>query len=282
MATYVTSDIHGCMRSLDALLDHVSLGEKDELWVLGDLADRGDSSADVIRWAVDAGSNVHFLMGNHDLMLQAAVDETSGDFWPGIVGDWAYNGGLGTWDQLLQETTDEWRQEKLLPFLLGMGSTARVEAGGRAWQLVHAGFDPDRYGVVQDPVETGFVQVEDFGAQRKDDLLWIRNEWLFSPKPAPVATVHGHTPTYSWRRPAKVFGEAGLEVTGRRGEPLVVLNRVNVDCGCCWGGRLCLLRLDDQTYSLADARGRLRATDVPLSPLADDETTAGDESPADA
>lgn len=41
MAVYVTSDAHGHVRALDEVLERVSLGAGDELYVLGDLIDRG-------------------------------------------------------------------------------------------------------------------------------------------------------------------------------------------------------------------------------------------------
>ena len=48
MAVYVTSDAHGHVRALDEVLERVSLGASDELYVLGDLIDRGPDPLGVV------------------------------------------------------------------------------------------------------------------------------------------------------------------------------------------------------------------------------------------
>lgn len=42
MARYVVSDLHGCYNKFTELLRLVRFSDKDELYIIGDIFDRGD------------------------------------------------------------------------------------------------------------------------------------------------------------------------------------------------------------------------------------------------
>lgn len=68
----VIGDIHGCYQSFRKILKKSKFKEaKDQLWLTGDLVNRGPESADVIRHLMDLGDRVHTVLGNHDLHLLA-------------------------------------------------------------------------------------------------------------------------------------------------------------------------------------------------------------------
>ena len=72
MATWVIGDIHGCWRTLERLLETIEwTAARDELWLVGDLVNRGPSSLEVLRWAADHDDRVSAVLGNHDLHLLA-------------------------------------------------------------------------------------------------------------------------------------------------------------------------------------------------------------------
>ena len=72
MATYVIGDIHGCYDTLQNLLEIVAFDSaKDDLWLVGDLVNRGPGSLQVLRWAKTLGDRVICVLGNHDLHLLA-------------------------------------------------------------------------------------------------------------------------------------------------------------------------------------------------------------------
>jgi len=72
MATWVIGDIHGCWQTLQRLLETMKWNAaRDNLWLVGDLVNRGPESLQVLRWAVSHQDRVWAVLGNHDLHLLA-------------------------------------------------------------------------------------------------------------------------------------------------------------------------------------------------------------------
>lgn len=72
MATWVIGDIHGCWETLQRLLDRIRWDPAgDELWLVGDLVNRGPRSLEVLRWAQRHRERIVSVLGNHDLHLLA-------------------------------------------------------------------------------------------------------------------------------------------------------------------------------------------------------------------
>ncbi len=69
---WVVGDIQGCGRTLDALLARVGFSDTDELWLVGDLVNRGRRNVRVLRRARELGAQV--VLGNHDLHLMARAE----------------------------------------------------------------------------------------------------------------------------------------------------------------------------------------------------------------
>lgn len=116
-STYVVSDVHGHLADLrDALVQAGLLGEEDrwtggadaDLWVLGDLVDRGPDGIGVVRLVrslqEQAPDRVRVLMGNHEsLMLGYHLFPDTR-----FAGVWLINGGHEMDQEGLSEDDVAW------------------------------------------------------------------------------------------------------------------------------------------------------------------------------
>ena len=188
---YVVGDIHGRLDLLEKLLRSIHLEIEEQkaskvlLVFLGDLIDRGPSSAGVIerlRTYAHPGVQPVFILGNHEEVLLRILDgETS------LIDKWRWFGGA----QCLQsygvdpsalnglpeidalETIRQAIPAEDLQFLRSFSDTCRFGD----YLFVHAGIRPD-------------VALDD---QLQSDLRWIREPFLFDETDHGFMVVHGHS-----------------------------------------------------------------------------------------
>lgn len=276
MAVYVTSDAHGHVRALDEVLEQVSLGENDELYVLGDLIDRGPDPMGVVS-LVCSLPQAHVLLGNHEDLMMLAIGRTGaprdGAFDTSGLDveaftdwmNWMQNGGATTAGQLERLSCEEFAG--YLDWVRELPLYATATAGGRIFALSHAGISA---GVALEwlgahagaNLEDPEVLTEMLAAQQRDDLLWIRAEFWGCPTTlvgadsrGPVV-VAGHTPSpllsvYAADEGVACMNEDGKGMVVELGAcPATgfVADRIDVDCAAASGagvGRVGVLRLDD-------------------------------------
>ena len=93
---FAIGDIHGCYDAMRRLLDKtMAIDDSAVVVCVGDLIDRGENSAGVLRFMAEHASGpdtrLHSLMGNHEAMLLSMLDD------PVLTGPhWLRYGGLQT------------------------------------------------------------------------------------------------------------------------------------------------------------------------------------------
>jgi len=175
--TFVVGDIHGCVDELSRLLDALQPSAADTIVFLGDYIDRGPSPKGVIDRLLQLrheGPSCVFLKGNHeDMFLDYLGYE--GRYGEGFL----YNGGDATLRSYGLEGKSTAASATAVPadhleFLLSL----QMQYTNEGFLCVHAGLDPQR------PLP----------AQRDEDLLWIREDFLVNPHPFGCTVLFGHTP----------------------------------------------------------------------------------------
>ena len=75
MATYAVGDIQGCLEPLKKLLKKAKFNwDRDRLWLVGDLVNRGPDSLRTLRYLYKRRDNITAVLGNHDLHLLAVAN----------------------------------------------------------------------------------------------------------------------------------------------------------------------------------------------------------------
>lgn len=217
---YAIGDIHGHLEKLKSA--HARIAEDmarenggGQVIHLGDLVDRGPDSKGVIEYLIaglQRGEDWIILKGNHDRLFSNYIrtGETSdgrlrkGLSWlsPTMGGDatlQSYGVSKRAFEKAarLHARSVSKVPEDHVEFLENLPLWHRTD--GKIF--VHAGIRP------------GFPME----AQDEDDLLWIRDEFLWRTQAHEALIVHGHTPV---------------------DYPTHYSNRVNLDCGAGWGNPL--------------------------------------------
>ena len=221
MSTYIISDIHGCYDQYRELLSKINFGPEDELYVLGDVVDRGPEPIKIILDIMDR-DNVTLIMGNHEVMaldvlkklVREISHETIEDFDYDVMQEislWMANGGDITMEKFQQ--LDPSKRADVLSYLEDASYYETIGQDDKLYVLVHGGLG-------------GFSLDKDLNDYDLDDLVWERPDYDREYFPGGrVFLVTGHTPTQFIRYDRKpfIFQENG---------------HIAIDCGCAFGGNL--------------------------------------------
>lgn len=74
MARWAVGDVQGCAEELDELLERIRFRpDRDQIWFVGDLVNRGPDSLRALRRVRSLGASAVCVLGNHDLHLLAVA-----------------------------------------------------------------------------------------------------------------------------------------------------------------------------------------------------------------
>lgn len=145
MSTYVISDLHGQYNIFKKLLDILSFGENDYMYVLGDAIDRGKDGIKILQEIMDA-PNMDLLIGNHEyMMLNSVATNGCQGLWGESQDIWIYNnGGDITFEQYCKLSDKE--RKALLTWLNTRKLTELKTINGMTFCLTHSFFNDDLIG----------------------------------------------------------------------------------------------------------------------------------------
>ena len=223
---YAIGDIHGRADLLKKLLGKIDEdlaahpSEREPLIVfLGDYIDRGDDSAEVLSiierlWLSRSNREYIFLSGNHEAAMLNFLDA------PEKNGEWLRFGGLQTLysfglkghsensDDIARIEAGRVLREQLASQEILLRSALRMSAQVGNIFFCHAAINPKL------PLD----------AQSEEVLLWGHPEFQREGGPEGMWIVHGHTIT---------------------SEPDIGSNRIGIDTGAYYSGRLIAARITD-------------------------------------
>lgn len=191
---FVISDLHGQFVLLQLLLQKIGFNENDELYILGDIMDRGPNSIDIY-YFVKEMDNIHMIKGNHEIMMRNSMasalkfnDLDSPRSNPFRL--WKQNGGLKTVDSIrefLQKDYISYSRyfdlkqsfiKELIEFIDALPSYKELDMNGQHYVLVHAGVDP----------ESSLEECDE------ELFSWIREYFYLNEANPDFMYIFGHTP----------------------------------------------------------------------------------------
>ena len=204
---FIVGDIHGCLDMLKKLIDKIKWDpDKDKLIFIGDYIDRGEDSKDVVDFILklkEGSSLVECLLGNHEKMF---LDYMSGDDLESSI----MNGGISTirsYNKSRQNENDLFIPQSHIDFFHSLLAMIELEE----YYIVHAGFRPR-------------VKIED---QNVNDMIWIRDEFIYGDYDFGKVVIFGHTPFNT---------------------PFIASNKIGIDTGAVFGNRLTCLELPEKKF----------------------------------
>ena len=228
---YVISDIHGCYEEFMELLEKISFSEQDELFILGDVLDRGPEPIKVMQ-EIMGRKNVTFLLGNHEYMLVTMLqlldrEDVAPKEKNEMLNNWFSDGAIVTSAQFLELKNEA--QDEMLDYIKNSVVYYKIEIGEKKYILVHAGIE-------------GFKEGKNLEDYQTTDFLFGQVDYkkrLYSDENTYIIT--GHTPTPMIREDKKplIYKENG---------------HIAIDCACVFGGKLAAYCLDTEEVTYVDAK----------------------------
>jgi serine/threonine protein phosphatase 1 len=243
-------DIHGEIDLLDSLLGAIFKHDPERVIFLGDYIDRGPHSRQVVDRIMELEVPKACLMGNHELMLLSAYEDSPSVYNPMEL--WYRNGGEATLQSFGFSgffSFQSQMEEHYLDFFRNLRMSDVVEVGaGKKILATHAGISPS-IPVADQLLLKDYQDLLQYMTDRQLDLgdsfLWARETFFSGPEKQwkGYMVIHGHTPTLKLMRIAQEedyphFHFVGNDLAIRRKKENGEVVSVGIDSGSGLSGRL--------------------------------------------
>ena len=232
---YVTSDIHGCFKEFKNLLNYIRFCDEDMLYIIGDVLGRGEEPIPFLQYVMKH-PNMKLLMGNHEQAFLWNMDENTSIFSDEEVRElWLKHSGSQVYEQYMALPEDE--KQRVIDYVKKCPVYEIVDKN----ILVHAGIQTKH--MSYDSLK------ELMNEQKSFKMLWQTKEFYCEPmelKDPEARVFFGH-----------MFS---LIIRQDRGEPMDSTevwndgNRIGLDCGYAFGGKMVMYCLDtDEEHYLTSS-----------------------------
>lgn len=180
--TYIISDVHGRYDLYLRMLREIEFSERDELYILGDVIDKGGGGIAILLDLLKR-INARLLMGNHEdlalpvLRLAALYQRLKPLTDRVLYKRWMENDGKPTIEAFLQ--LNRQAQQRLISFMQSLPHRASITVSGQVYHLSHT--LPDEPPVTED--------------SQKRDYLWGEPDYRLC-YGSGKTFLTGHTPTH--------------------------------------------------------------------------------------
>ena len=223
---YVMSDIHGNFEKYIEMLNLINFTEEDELYILGDIFDRGDKPLEILDH-IRKNKNIHLIKGNHEQMYIECYEDEFRDLY-----GWLCNGGMTTYEELINRgqfyMDDVYRYLKRLPYIQVIDK----------FILAHAG--------LYLPSNMNELTIEELlELQEEDNCIWTRGNIDKERKFKDYTIIAGHSAVQG------IIREHDCSILHREGHIYIDSGLQTVN----HSGALSCLRLDDMEEFYIDKYG---------------------------
>lgn len=178
MSVYISSDLHGDLIKFKSLLKLMNFqDDKDILYVLGDVLDRGPKGIELLSYIREYSDcdtpSIQVIKGNHELFAEMYIEGK-------LTKDkWIKWGGKQTAAQIDGMTSDE--RLDLLDYLKNLQHYVALEReNGRDWVLSHAGIHLDF--LIEDENGIDVVRSIEAAIVNNEFEYLVTNDLIYAPR----------------------------------------------------------------------------------------------------
>ena len=148
MAVYVMSDLHGNYEGFMSILEQIKFSEEDELYVDGDIVDRGKGGIKILQYMM-MQPNIYPIIGNHEYALMQVLDFVTQEITEETISkidektlqniiEYQNIGGQVTLDEFHKLSKEE--QQDIMEYLKEFAAYEEISVKGNKFVIIHAGF----------------------------------------------------------------------------------------------------------------------------------------------